>query len=94
MIGPDKNTTKPSDHKMVLLYPRDNLNIIRKAEYVTKRVCPLLESRVKMFIKRCMETDFSQVCDLQNPDNAETLFLEMLKDIVDVNLPEKFVRLR
>ena len=45
-IEPDKQTAKPSDHKMVLLYPRDNLNIVRKAEYKTKIVRPLPESRI------------------------------------------------
>ena len=29
-IEPDQNSGKPSDHKMVLLYPTDNLHQIRK----------------------------------------------------------------
>ena len=47
-----------------------------------------------MFIKDCKETDFNPVCELKDPDKADTLLLKILNDLVDTNLPEKIVRLR
>ena len=31
-IGADSDKARPSDHKLVILYPIDNLNVIKKAE--------------------------------------------------------------
>ena len=54
-LAPDKPGFKPSDHKIVILYPVDNLNEIRKSEYTMKIARPLPESRVASLVKELVE---------------------------------------
>ena len=47
-----------------------------------------------MFLKDLKETDFDLVCSESNLEIADTLFLKLLNEVVDDNLPEKIVRLK
>ena len=42
-IGPDQIGAKPSDHKVAILYPIDNRNEVRKAEFTIKVARPMPE---------------------------------------------------
>ena len=46
-INPDKISAKPSDHKVVVMYPKDEKNEERIGQFILKVARPLLESRLR-----------------------------------------------
>ena len=74
-IRPDKSDAKPSDHREVIIYPIDNLNEIRKAEYVWKICRPLPTSKVEAFTRALKYSDLDTLKKETDPEVIDSLLL-------------------
>ena len=71
---------KPRDHKDIILYPVDNLNEVRKAQYILKIARPLPRSKIERFTIVMETVDFGTLMKKSDPDIENRLLLSLMRE--------------
>ena len=79
---------------MVLLYPTDNLDQIRKSNYLIKHARPMPDSRILAFTEALKKCNFDQILIETDAGKADKLLLSIMMNTLDQCIPVKTVKLR
>ena len=80
---------KPSNHKGILIVPRDNKNEVRTRDYFYKTVRPMPQSKILSFVEELKAIDLDKIKEEPDPQKLDIKLLEVMTEALNKCIPEK-----